>query len=191
MEQLDARLAGALQAAGRPLSSTELADLTDLDLRLVEHHLWGAPEQFVWQPGHRWASAPKKRTTFYSHSGEAPQDSRPFPFRPSGSTELRARTLANGLEVVISFRALDSLAFFSIRARGSTLEIILNSAHPLFADGALPFTGSDERMFPVLEAMFEAWAIIEDGAPAAERRMIEHLRHRWGERTLELLERQT
>jgi hypothetical protein len=104
--------------------------------------------------------------------------------------ELRAVTLASGLIISVSRLPLDSDAFFTVRSAGSTVQLIINSTHELFAQLPMPFEeGGDEVSYKALvEVLLEAWALYEDGLmgrPA--RRAMEDTRLLWGRRAVEVL----
>lgn len=179
----------AIVSAQGPLTVLELAKLTGLDNRVVDGVLWGSPDRFVWQPGHRWGVAPKKqppRVTIVPASADA----RAASLSGESSTELRAVTLASGLVIHVSRLPLDSDAFFSVRSAGNTVQLVINSTHELFARLPMPFEeDSQEFSYKTLvEVLLQGWALYEDGVSGRQaRRAMEDVRLLWGRRAVEVL----
>jgi hypothetical protein len=188
---LSDRVVGALSDAARPLSSHELASLLEEDESLIHEVIWAAPERFVWQPGHRWALAPAKAPQEPVQGVISDFDGR-LALRPQQQETLRAITLEDGLELVVSARALDSDALYSVRSIGSRIELTLNSSHVAFSRLPLPFVGDDSDPYKVLvELLLEALALHEESLhSAAERRTVQIGRVSWGRKLAELIRRQ-
>src|SRR4051812_47722453 len=91
-------VAQALQTAGRPMTTPEIVEASGLETRDVDRVLWSAPQQFLWQPGHRWALADRKSRA-RSGAAAVAGDSRETPLVPRAPTILRAITLASGLVI--------------------------------------------------------------------------------------------
>lgn len=188
MEQRE-QVISALRGAGSPVTTPELVELTGLEARVVDRILWEFPDAFVWQPGHRWALNPGRKD-FGRVASPNVLDSRAAPLVPREAEELRALTLASGLELRISRRPMDSDAFFSVRSSGNRVDLVLNSTHELFDE--LPAMFDDSHPATpyqrAVEVMLEAWALYEDGVPGGPtKRAVEDLRLLWGRRVVEVL----
>jgi len=178
-----------LAAAETPLTLGEIAEGLEAPISDVDHCLWTQPDRFIWQPGHRWTLAENKAPFFEeaaldgdigeSRSGEA-----------EGSRELKATTLANGLEFRVLAEPSDSQAFFTIRAGGAVLTLVVNSSHELFTDFPMPFADDDRPWGAraLLELLLESWALHEAASSTGDKRQLEETRMLWGRRAVELLE---
>lgn len=176
------RIEAALREEGLPLTTLELAERLDVEEPDVHRLVWDETERFVWQPGHRWYLArpkdPQDQTTFERDLPDSAELIRPGTTRP-----LHARTLANGLSLVVRARPIDSEALFTLQSQGNEIALNLNSAHQAFERLPLPFQeGSEASPFKVLlELMIEAWGIYESDLNGdAERRAAQQARFGWG-----------
>jgi hypothetical protein len=156
----------------------------------VDRIVWGEPDSFVWQPGHRWALG-KEKGRRVGAPDATHRDVRERPLVPQGPVELRATTLASGVTLKVSRRLLDSAALFSVRSAGNIVELVLNSGHEVFATMPMPFEdpeSSDEGFKSLVEILLQAWALYEDSVfGGASRRAAEDVRLLWGRRIIELL----
>lgn len=183
-----------LKESSEPMTVSEIAARTGVELSECDAALWGAPERFVWQPGHRWtAASPKSRARREAVVGQA--DVRSNVMSAHAPRELRALTLSSGLTIAVNRRPIDTDAFFTVRSAGNTITLTLNSTHELFAELPTPFeVGQDESSYKQLcEILLSAWALYEDGLPGGSaRRATEDARLLWGRRAIEMLrERET
>lgn len=179
----------ALHEVEGPLTIQELAGVTGLQARDVDRVVWGSPDRFAWQPGHRWSLTARKSRPAARFSKDI-QEARTGATLGAASGELRAITLSSGLTIKVSRRPLDSDAFFSVRSAGNLLELILNSTHEIFGELPMPFRddvpdGGSQRL---LEVLLQAWALYEDSIPGGPaRRATQDARLLWGRRALEIL----
>lgn len=190
MDEHVARIEATLAAAEAPLTVGEIADRLGLTAHDIDRVIWGEPERFVWQPGHRWALGAEKARPAAVTGGAADQDARDGPLAPRGAVQLRATTLASGVTLRVSRRPLDTHAVFTVKSAGNVVELILNSGHELFAELPLPFDDdSQEGDYRALaEVLLEAWALYEDSVPGGPaRRSAEDTRLLWGRRIIELI----
>lgn len=180
-------VAETLSEATGALDALEIASITGLDLRDVDRCLWDRPDLFVWQPGHRWSLRQGKKRP--AAKPVPAVDVRREPLVARDSHELRATTLASGMTLRVQQQPLDSDALFSVRSSGSTITLIMNSAHELFGDLPMPFAQQASEPFArLVEILLGAWALHEDGVPSGStRRALEDTRLMWGRRTIELL----
>ena len=189
MHDLSDRIAQLLTASERPLTSPEVAERLQVSLEEVDRVFWEEPHRFAWQPGHRWALAFSKRALRPVSVELDYEDVRGQPLVPRDSVELRAITLASGITLKVTRRPLDTQSLFSVRSLGNEVNLVLNSAHELFAEFPMPFeereaTYADKQL---LELLLEAWALQEnDAAPGAVKRALEDMRLMWGRKALEL-----
>lgn len=197
MNDFQERVARLLGSSHVPLSALEIADRLQLASEHVESILWGCPDRFAWQPGHRWALAADKTTPLRPSARVPGRDARPEMVAPRGTVHLRAVTLSSGTRLVVARRPMDSQALFSVRSAGNEVQLTLNSAHELFATFPMPFEGSDtgsdtsDRRTGLLELLLEAWALQEDATPTGQpKRSLEDVRLMWGRRAAELLREQ-
>jgi hypothetical protein len=179
-----------LVESAEPLAVGEIAARTGGGVGACDAILWQTPEQFVWQPGHKWTVANLKPHPSHDEMASAP-DARSNMMSATSPRELRAITLSSGLTIAVNRRPLDSDAFFSVRSAGNTITLTLNSTHDLFSDLPLPFeAGHDEGSYKELcEILLGAWALYEDSLPGGSaKRATEDVRLLWGRRAIELLE---
>ena len=159
--------------------------------REVDSILWASPKLFVWQPGHRWGlKAPKMAPDGRSHITSV-SDSKDELLASRPAKELGALTLASGLTIKFSRRALDTDAFFSVKSVGNSIELVLNSTHEVFSRLPLPFDDAEGDASPyreLVEVLLSAWALYEDGVgDGPSKRPLEDARLFWGRRTIEML----
>jgi hypothetical protein len=189
LEELTQSVERALLEASRPLSMGEIAKEIGAEVPDVDQCLWTQPDRFIWQPGHRWALAEGKAPFFEEASlGDELEEARSTD--GEGVRELRATTLANGLEFRVIAEPSDAEAFFTVRAGGAVLSLVVNSSHELFRDYPLPFSDDDRPWGAraLLELLLESWALHEGGATSGDRRRLEETRMLWGRMATELLE---
>ncbi|TGV61062.1 ATP-binding protein [bacterium M00.F.Ca.ET.141.01.1.1] len=111
----------------------------------------------------------------------------------AAAKELAATTISDGLKYVFAEADLESMAFFSVKQRGGSIIITLNTSHPAF--GSLvevlekDATGEDdaslrERLTTAaggLKLLLMAWARYEDEQPDGPRRnQAQETRADWG-----------
>ena len=107
--------------------------------------------------------------------------------------ELAARTISNGTKYVITDADLDTPAFFSVKLKGGTIIVTLNTSHPAYANlvevlDRDPSTESVEglraRLLSAsdgLKMLLMAWARHEDEQPDGElRELTQNARVNWG-----------
>lgn len=185
----DEIVAEALRQRSDPQSVKQLAEATGLDPREIDRIVWGSPERFLWQPGHKWTLAGTKVRPPKYFSRDV-REARLEEGSANAATDLRAITLANGLLLKVTRSPLDSDAFFSVRSAGNTLELVLNSTHELFGELPMPFRddSSGSPYQRLVEVLLEAWALYEDSVPGGPaRRATQDMRLLWGRRTIEIL----
>lgn len=188
-EALGARIAELLASTDEALSTAEIADRLGVPPREVDHAIWARPNQFAWQPGHRWALSAQRRAASV-YTGADTEDARAAPLGHRKSIELRAITLTSGVTLRVIQRPIDSSALFTTESRGSELLLVMNSSHPIFASHPMPFAAAEvpKGYKQLLELLLEAWALYEDGVPAGgEHRRLEETRMMWGRRMVQLL----
>ena len=179
-----------LRQSPTPLSIADIVKECGGDIRACDAILWGNPEQFVWQPGNKWAVARTRSHGPRETKPETPDARSAEATNSPGSGQLRALTLSNGLTVSVDRRPLDSDAFFSVRTVGSRIVLTLNSSHELFEAYPMPFAeeGKDLSYKELCELMVSAWALYEDGLPeGSSRRAAQDARFLWGRRAVEML----
>ncbi|MDG5771675.1 hypothetical protein QA798_17200 [Mycolicibacterium fortuitum] len=182
-------IATVLKESPEPLTVGEIAARTGGVVSECDAALWGAPERFVWQPGHRWTAANPKSRAQRKNIGGQP-DVRSNVMSAHAPRELRALTLSSGLTIAVNRHPIDTDAFFTVRSAGNTITLTLNSTHELFAELPTPFeVGQDEASYKQLcEILLSAWALYEDGLPGGSaRRVTEDARLLWGRRAIEML----
>lgn len=189
MADLAVDIEKALQSAEEPMTVGELADALGVSVHDVDRVIWAEPDRFVWQPGHRWTLGSEK---VRPASGRATvhEEAREGPLAPREPVQLRATTLASGITLKVSRKALDTHALFTVRSAGNSVDLILNSAHELFGTLPMPFAGEGEEgdFRRLAEVLLQAWALYEDSIPGGpSRRAAEDIRMLWGRRTLEML----
>lgn len=190
MDNLVVRIEEALASAGAPLSVGEIADRVDLTPHDIDRVMWGEPDRFVWQPGHRWTLGVEKARPSATAQHGTKQDAREGPLAPRNPVELRATTLASGVTLKVSRWPLDTHALFTVKSAGNSVELIFNSAHEVFASLPMPFDDEvpDGDYRALAEILLEAWALYEDSIPGGpSRRAAEDTRLLWGRRLIELL----
>lgn len=182
-------IAKALRDAPGPLTVSELAARVGCEVRECDAILWQSPDQFVWQPGHKWTAANPKRSAPRPDVGIA-TDARSSMISAVAPRELRATTLSSGLTIAVNRRPMDSDAFFTVRSAGNTVTLTLNSTHELFTELPVPFqSGQGAGDYKELcEVLLSAWALYEDGLPGGSTtRATEDARLLWGRRVIEIL----
>jgi hypothetical protein len=184
------RIADLLESSDQGLAVREIAVQLGVDAALVDSVVWSSPNRFSWQPGHRWVLAPLRPVQAPPAVRPGQSDSRPLAFVPEDSTALRAVALAGGGQLVVRKRPLDGTALFAARSRGSEIELVMNSAHPVFAELPMPFEAEDKNESgykQLLELVLEAIALYEDGLVAdKEREHARAARISWGRKLREL-----
>lgn len=176
-----------LASSPSPLTVREIAEKVDIAADVVAEVVWGAPERFSWQPGGRWTLSAPKSTVLPAVEPDH-QDARSAVLAPQDGVELRAIVLASGTVLRVVKRPLDSAALFTVKAAGSDLELVLNSAHEAFARLPVPFEGESGDYKRLAELLLTAWAVYEGECPTAARRGLEDARLLWGRKLLELLD---
>lgn len=182
------RIVEALLDAGRPMTTPELVESLGADAKVVDKVLWDNPDRFAWQPGHRWTLALTRPRP--STRGAKVEDVRASPLVPPAPRQLRAITLASGLTIRVTKRAMDTDSFFAVKSVGSVLELTLNSSHELFSSLPMPFEAatSDDGDLGIAEVLLAAWALHEDATPdGPHRRALQDARYYWGRRSIEML----
>lgn len=180
----------SIASAGSPLTVGEIAERIGVTPHDVDRVIWGEPDRFVWQPGHRWSLGAEKTRPVPLNDAPTRKDARDRPLSPREPDHLRATTLASGVTLKVSRRPLDTHALFTVTSSGNVVELILNSGHEVFAELPMPFeSGEREEGYKTLvEILLQAWALYEDSAPGApSRRAAEDTRLLWGRRVIELL----
>ncbi|HEY5941838.1 MAG TPA: hypothetical protein VIT89_03120 [Solirubrobacterales bacterium] len=184
---LPRRIEELLAAAEGPLTTREIATGAGCEREAAEQVVWGSPDRFDWQPGGRWALAASKRSIQGAPPAPDHEDTRDAVLDPPDATELRAIVLGSGSVLRVIRRPLDSTAVFTVNQVGRDLQLVLNSAHEVFADLPMPFddecgSGDYKRL---LELLLAAWAVYEAEVPGGGtmRRELEDARLMWG-RTL-------
>jgi hypothetical protein len=177
-----AKVAEALQDADGPLSVSQLAATTGMSEREVDTLLWGSPDLFVWQPGHKWGTkSAKKRPGVVAGKQVDVADSK--------SELMTAKS--NGLTIQFRRRALDTDAFFTVRSSGNTVELTLNSMHEVFAQLPTPYDDAEAGDSPykeLVEVLLAAWALHEDStSTTSARRQLVDARLFWGRRAIEIM----
>jgi len=183
------QIVNVLREADEPLSVQDIAARVHAELRECDRLLWGSPEKFLWQPGHKWTIASLKSK---SRTNLAPQveDARSAVLSQSEPRELRAITLSSGLKISVSRRPLDSDAFFTVRSAGNVITLTINSTHELFSELPMPFADDQKHASyrELCEVLLAAWALYEDGLPGGStKRATQDARLLWGRRATEML----
>jgi hypothetical protein len=182
------RVVAVLMAASTPLGVSEVAARAALEYEEVDRVLWGSPERFAWQPGHKWVLFGAKDRPRHGVATLG-VDARPGLLSALSNGQLRAITLSSGLVLKVSRRPLDSDALFSVRSAGSDIRLVINSTHEVFGEFPMPFEeGVEDSPYKrLLELLLEAWAVYEDGLmPGPSKRTAEDARLVWGRRALEI-----
>jgi hypothetical protein len=184
-EGLSRSIEELLAAAAGPLTTREIAVGVGCERAAAEQVVWGSPDRFDWQPGGRWTLAASKRSIQGASPTPAHEDTRDAVLDPPDATELRAIVLESGSVLRVVRRPLDTAAVFTVNQVGRDLQLVLNSAHEVFADLPMPFDeegGGDYKR--LLELLLAAWAVYEAEVPTGTmRRELEDARLMWG-RTL-------
>lgn len=188
--RLEAEVVEHLLRTPAPLTVGDIAEALGREARDLDRVLWGRPDLFVWQPGHRWTVATERGARSRSSGISAAEDLRARPLVPHEPRELRAITMASGLTVRVTRRPLDSDAMFSVRSSGNLVELTINSTHEIFGELPMPFddltTKGDYKT--LVEVLIAGWALYEDGlTAAAQRRAVEDTRLLWGRRAIEVV----
>ena len=116
--------------------------------------------------------------------------------------ELSASVISDGIKYVFNESDIETSAFFSVRPRGGTVIITLNTTHPAFRHliGLLD-TPNPENLAPEeliarlnnawrgLKLLLEAWARYEDEQPEGPRKnQVQDARNDWGRVARQFLE---
>jgi hypothetical protein len=184
VQVLEALLAGAKG----PLTVGQLVEAVgdEADEELIRRTLWDNPENFLWQPGHRWWLAGRKLVTPAMRADVVVEDSHERLAVPPTRVEMRAVTLSSGLTVKVSKASLDSTAPFTVKTAGTTVELVLNASHGMFRHNPLPFQGEDSS--GAFELLLTAWALHESAAPSDRARdELADIRFMLGRRAQEVL----
>lgn len=179
-----------LRQAGMPLSVIEIAAALDGDVRECDAILWQDPQQFVWQPGHKWMLASTKSHSVRTMPADVPDARSDNAVAAAAPRQLRALTLSSGVVIAVDRRPLDSDAFFSVRSAGNTITLTLNSTHELFIGMPTPFEDNDDRSpyKRLCEVLLSSWVLYEDSLPGGSiKRATEDARLLWGRRVIEML----
>ncbi|GAB4676707.1 hypothetical protein MOKP104_43200 [Mycobacterium avium subsp. hominissuis] len=179
-----------LLQAGTPLLAAEIATALGSDLRECDALLWQDPEQFVWQPGHRWMLASTKSHSRRALPTDVPDARSDNAISAGAPRQLQAITLSSGVVIAVNRRPLDSDAFFTVRSAGNTITLTLNSTHELFIDMPTPFEDNedDSPYKRLCELLLSAWVLYEDSLPGGSvKRAAEDARLLWGRRAIEML----
>lgn len=190
MERLVSKIEEVLWAAPSALTVTEISDRVGVTPHDIDRVIWGEPDRFVWQPGHRWSLGIEKPRPTGTPLSVPLQEAREGPLSRRGSVQLRATTLASGVTIRVSRRSLDSHAVFTVKSAGNIIDLVLNSSHELFAEMPMPFVAASkgDSHQKVVETLLHAWALYEDSVPGGPtRRAAEDIRLLWGRRVLEVL----
>jgi hypothetical protein len=183
---LSGKIEELLAHADGPLTTREIAAGAGCEREAAEQVVWGSPDRFDWQPGGRWALAASKRSIRGAPPALDHEDTRDAVLDPPGANELRAIVLGSGSVLRVVRRPLDSTAVFTVNQVGRDLQLVLNSAHEVFADLPMPFDDDGENgdYKRLLELLLAAWAVYEAEVPGGRmRRELEDARLMWG-RTL-------
>ncbi|WP_156671058.1 MULTISPECIES: hypothetical protein [unclassified Mycobacterium] len=178
-----------LRQAAMPLSAAEIATALGGEVRECDAILWQDPQQFVWQPGHKWMLASVKSHSRRALPADAP-NARSDNATAAAPRQLRALTLSSGVVIAVDRRPLDSDAFFTVRSAGNKITLTLNSTHELFIDMPTPFEdNADSSPYKRLcEVFLSSWALYEDSLPGGSiKRATEDARLLWGRRVIEML----
>lgn len=114
--------------------------------------------------------------------------------------DLAARTIDNGLKYLFVEAAIETSAFFTVKLKGGSIEIVLNTNHPAY-DKLIEVLEEDvenatpdelkQRLKNALEAlklMLMSWARYEDEQPDGRRRtQLQDIRSDWGRIAREFL----
>ncbi|WP_148664690.1 hypothetical protein [Mycobacterium colombiense] len=180
-----------MSQAAAPLSVTEIATALGGDVGQCDAILWQEPQEFVWQPGHKWMLASAKSHASRAPAPPDPPDARtPYVMSTGAPGQLRALTLSSGVVIAVNRRPLDSDAFFTVRSAGNTITLTLNSTHELFTSMPTPFEENDDSSpyKKLCEVLLSAWALYEDALPGGSiKRATEDSRLLWGRRVIEML----
>ena len=193
-DELACRVAELLACTDEPISVSDIAAQLECASEEIDQVVWDRPQQFAWQPGHRWTLQAKKPAIGSPGLAAGQEDARSIPLAPRDTVELRAITLTSGVTLKIEKRPIDSSALFTTESRGSELRLTMNSSHPVFADHPMPFSASDgpNGYKDLTELLFEAWAVFEDGVPTgSDRRRLQDIRMMWGRRLAQLVSDRT
>jgi hypothetical protein len=120
----------------------------------------------------------------------------------SVARELAASTVSNGLKYVFAEADLETSAFFSVKQRGGSIIITLNTNHPAYpclvevleketneGDGE-SYENSVSNALNGLKLLLMAWARYEDEQPDGNRRIqAQETRSDWGRLARQFLER--
>lgn len=117
--------------------------------------------------------------------------------------ELAARTISDGLKYVFADADLETSAFFSVKQKGGSIIITLNTSHPAYStlDEVLdrdPTEGNDEDLrqrlkntSDGLKLLLMAWARYEDEQPDGPRRnQAQETRADWGRLSRQFLQQE-
>lgn len=122
----------------------------------------------------------------------------------AAAKELAATTVSTGLKYVFAHATLESSAFFSVRQRGGSIIITLNTDHPAFSSLVEvlerdPNEAADdedlkrrlENALDGLKLLLMAWARYEDEQPDGPRRtQAQQARQDWGTLARQFLQRE-
>lgn len=122
----------------------------------------------------------------------------------SVAQELAAATISTGLKYVFAHADLESSAFFSVRQKGGSIIITLNTSHPAFsslvevlekdpedADDEEDLKRRLENALDGLKLLLMAWARYEDEQPdGARRTQAQQTRQDWGTLARQFLQRE-
>lgn len=118
--------------------------------------------------------------------------------------ELAARTVSTGLKYVFAHADLETPAFFSVRQKGGSIIITLNTSHPAFSslvevlerdpersDTDEDLKGRLDNALDGLKLLLMAWARYEDEQPDGRRRdQAQESRLDWGRLARQFLQRE-
>ena len=118
--------------------------------------------------------------------------------------ELAARTISTGLKYAFAHADLETPAFFSVRQKGGSIIITLNTSHPAFSslvevlerDPNQEDTDEDlkrrlDNALDGLKLLLMAWARYEDEQPDGRRRdLAQEARLDWGRLARQFLQRE-
>lgn len=123
---------------------------------------------------------------------------------PAAAKELAATTISTGLKYVFAHADLESSAFFSVRQKGGSIIITLNTSHPAFsslvevlerdpdeAEGDEDLKRRLDNALDGLKLLLMAWARYEDEQPDGTRRtQAQQTRQDWGTLARQFLQRE-
>lgn len=156
------------------------------------------------EAGHTGQSDPGERRPAEERQIEIESELQQQGLPVAAAKELAARTVSTGLKYAFAHADLETSAFFSVRQKGGSIIITLNTSHPAFSSLVEVLErdpeqdGSDEELqrrldnaLHGLKLLLMAWARYEDEQPDGPRRtQAQEARYDWGRLARQFLQRE-